>query len=110
MRKVYKVTLLFLIILIGVNTFKFYLHHRELEKVYSNSCKVYNGMKLQELYDLFNSQVKPRTSIEFKRRDTSYRHTIYYPPRFGDEDYISFEYDPLTSRIINYPTAITCPE
>lgn len=74
----------------------------ELKRIYSKECLIKNGMSLTEVYQLLDTRIKPQLHIQFNRKDSSYRHTVYYPPMWNREYYLLIEYNPYTSEVINY--------
>ncbi len=59
-------------------------------------------MTLTEVYRTLDVDIKPHIDIYLNMNDSSYRHAAYFPPRWMDEDYLSIEFNPYTSEVINY--------
>lgn len=78
---------------------------RHIVDIHDKKCLIQNGMPITEVYEILGRKVKPHQVIRFRHRDSTYRHLLEYPPKFGGEIPVNIEYDPFTYTIINYPNS-----
>ncbi len=73
----------------------------QLGELHAKKCLIRNGMTLPEVYEILDTDIKPKVDIQL-RRDSAYHHTVYFPPLLNSEVPLIIEYKPYTGEVLNY--------